>query len=272
MNYRTILLHLSSSPGGEERLRLACRLAQAHDAHLVGVAATTPTVVMPPNILGRTAVVPPEDVDSLAASFAEQASRSGLRSSESRTVVDGDPAAALCVQARYCDLVIVGQTDPHDPHGQDRPGLAEQMLLNAGRPLLVVPYAGSFPTLGERPLVAWDSSREAARAATDALPLLRRAAPVRVITFNARPSQRGHGAEPGADVALFLARHGLQVEVEQERTELDIGNALLSRAADHACDLIVTGGYGHSRLREIVLGGVTRTLLGHMTVPVLMSH
>jgi nucleotide-binding universal stress UspA family protein len=139
--------------------------------------------------------------------------------------------------------------------------------------VLVLPYIGPAASFGERAFVAWDASREAARAVNDALPLLRRAKQVGVLTVNPRPWPFGHGEEPGGDIGLHLARHGVKVEVQRiEAPDIDPGNAILSHLADRSADLLVMGAYGHSRLREFVLGGVTRTILGEMTVPVLMSH
>ena len=135
-----------------------------------------------------------------------------------------------------------------------------------------MPYTGTFQRFGEHVVVAWDASREAGRALIDALPLLRRARQVTVMVIDAEKNRR-HGAEPGADIGLFLARHGVKVQVLRESASpMDIGNFLLSRLADLDADLLVMGAYGHTRLREIVTGGVTRTLLESMTLPVLMSH
>ena len=137
----------------------------------------------------------------------------------------------------------------------------------------MIPYIGPAPTLGQRVTVAWDASREAARAVNDALPLLVRAQAVDVVTVNPSDSPFGHGEDPGADIALHLARHDIQVEVRRiETRDLDVANTVLSHIADRGSDLVVMGAYGHSRLRELVLGGVTRTILRDMTVPVLMAH
>ena len=122
-------------------------------------------------------------------------------------------------------------------------------------------------------MIAWDAGREAARAVSDALPLLKRAKAVEVAVFNAERRRREHGEQPGADVSLFLSRHGVKVTVAQQSgADFEVGAQVLSRAADTSADLIVMGAYGHSRVRELVLGGVTRTILESMTVPVLMSH
>ena len=153
------------------------------------------------------------------------------------------------------------------------PGFANEVLLACGRPVLFVPYAGRFAQVGKRVLIAWNASREAARAVGDALPLLARADTVDVVAFDPDSTASDHGEVPGADIGLFLARHGVKVSVaRQSGTGIDVGAQILSRAADNGSDLIVMGGYGHARLREFVLGGATRTLLESMTVLVLMSH
>src|SRR5206468_1617267 len=141
------------------------------------------------------------------------------------------------------------------------------------RPVLVLPYAGRFETVGRRVLVGWNARREAARAVHDALPLLRQAESVTVLAIDPVRGAHGHGEEPAADLALHLARHGLQVTARQtDSAGLDPADVLLNTAADEGADLIVVGGYGHSRVREVVLGGVTRRLLRTATVPVLISH
>ena len=150
--------------------------------------------------------------------------------------------------------------------------LRADIAKSSGRPVLVVPYAGSFASVGRRALVSWDAGTSATRALTASIPLLRRAEIVEVAVFNADPQTDVHGEQPGADIALYLARHGLKVDVIRQKTQVDIGNALLSLATDLGSDLVVMGGYGHSRFREILLGGVTRTVLESMTVPVLMAH
>jgi len=140
--------------------------------------------------------------------------------------------------------------------------------------VLVVPYAGKFERVDRHALVAWDGSRAAIRAVTDAVPLLRRSGKVTLAIFNPDSHGSAHGEQPGADMALYLARHGVNVEVLVQKTPdgLDVGNALLSLASDLGVDLMVMGAYGHMRWRELVLGGVTRTIMRTMTVPVLMAH
>jgi nucleotide-binding universal stress UspA family protein len=200
----------------------------------------------------------------------------GAEISYERRYSDDEPEAGLRLQARYADLLVLGQTDPADTLLPMLRQLPETLVLNGGRPVLLVPYAGADTgsRLDRHALVAWDGSSAATRAVTGALPLLRRTARVTVVVFNPTQAGGAHGEQPGADLALYLARHGVAVEVQQHTTGfgLDVGNALLSLAADYDADLLVAGAYGHLRWRELILGGVTRRLLQSTTLPVLMAH
>jgi nucleotide-binding universal stress UspA family protein len=182
---------------------------------------------------------------------------------------DADPA----LHARYADLTILGQLDPTaDAMAMTRPR-PERVALAGGRPILVIPYAGQYETVGRRVLVGWDASREATRAVADAMPLLAAAETVSVLAIDPQERSSAHGAMPGADISLHLARHGVKAAVERTVSAgVPPGDVLLSRAADLGADLLVIGAYGHSRARELLLGGVTRTVLQSMTLPVLMSH
>jgi nucleotide-binding universal stress UspA family protein len=171
--------------------------------------------------------------------------------------------------ARRFDLSIVAQAQP-DQAALD--GLiVEAALFDSGRPMLVVPYIQRNGLRLDRVLLCWDGSRSAARAAADALPFLRRAKVVEVVTVASEPAKSAE--MPGADIAQHLARHGVTVELKRIVTaETDVASTILSHAADSSADFLVMGGYGHSRLREFILGGATREILASMTVPVLMSH
>ena len=182
----------------------------------------------------------------------------------------------VTLHGRYADLTVIGQRNPESGGAVGgSPTALESLMFETGRPVLAVPYAGRFDAVGRRIMVAWSATRESARAVADALPLLKQADSV--VTFAVNP-RRGreegtHGDIPGADIAVHLARHDVKVEAQHTVTEdVSIGDMLLSRAADESVDLIVMGAYGHSRMRELVLGGVTRHLLAHMTVPVLLAH
>ncbi|HKC43493.1 MAG TPA: universal stress protein [Burkholderiales bacterium] len=277
MTYKTILVHVDSGKRCVTRLDIAAQLAQRFEAHLVGLHALT-VVRLPGYAAAEGGVVVREEQKRLATEYAKQAegvfrgamARAGLANAEWRASFD-DVLEAVTLNARYADLVVVGQPDPDEGSGVE-PDFAHRLVLAAGRPMLVVPYAGEFRTVGKRVLVAWNAGREATRAVTDAIPFLRTADEVTVTAV--RPGRTpGHGEVPGADIGLYLSRHGVRVKVAAiEATDIDAGNELLSRAADLSCDLIVMGAYGHSRVSELVLGGVTRTLFDSMTVPVLMSH
>ncbi|MBI2752132.1 MAG: universal stress protein [Betaproteobacteria bacterium] len=277
MSYKTILVHLDTDKRVAERLDLAIRLADTFDSHLVGLFALSapriPSYALAeagPVVVEVEARHRAEAARNAEAMFKSENARHG-RSAEWRAT-QRDALAAATLSARYADLVVIGQHEPGNSSGVT-PDFAEELVLSAGRPVLLVPYAGHFAQVGRRILVAWNAGQEAARAVTDALPLLTRASTVQVVAFNPAEAGADHGDIPGADIGLVLARHGVKVSVAQQQSEeVDIGNQLLSRAADIEADLIVMGAYGHSRVRELVLGGVTRTLLDTMTVPVLMSH
>jgi len=278
MPYKTILVHLDVGARTGARLDLACRLARRSDAHLVGLHALTEIrlpgyaalITSQKEEVGQyQAKMAAELREQSAALFAQRVAAAGLARSEFRAS-DADALQVVPLHARYADLVVAGQPDERDASGVE-PDFVERLLLAAGRPVLVVPYAGNFADAGKRALVAWNASREATRALTDAIPLLREAEAVHVIAFD--PSGGAHGAVPGADIGLYLARHGIKVTVSQHSApDVDVGNQLLSRAADLNVDLVVMGAWGHSRLQELVMGGVTQTILRSMTVPVLMSH
>jgi nucleotide-binding universal stress UspA family protein len=186
-------------------------------------------------------------------------------------LVEGNPPVTVALHARYADLVVVGQPNPDEP--QDSDAVTMTTVMTSGRPVLAIPFAGEFSVVGERVLVAWNASREAARALNDAMPLILGAKTVTVLAINPKRGVVGHGDVPAADISLHLARHGVKAEAAHTvARDIADGEALLSYAADLGVDLIVAGAYGHSRARELVFGGVTRTLLTEMTAPVLLSH
>ena len=279
MAYRDLLVHVDDGRSCAARVQAAVDLAVAHEAHLIGVyvvADPSPAAFVsgyvPPDLIDTLQQHARERADAALARFAEVAARNQI-SFETRVdrVLYTAVADALSTNARYADLAVLGQADPDEVETPSY--LPEEVTLGSGRPILVIPYIGPAPTLGQRVTVAWDASREAARAVNDALPLLVRAQAVDVVTVNPSDSPFGHGEDPGADIALHLARHDIQVEVRRiETRDLDVANTVLSHIADRGSDLVVMGAYGHSRLRELVLGGATRTILRDMTVPVLMAH
>lgn len=274
---KDILVHVDAGKTCGSRLQVAIGLARAHDAHLIGLYA------FPQNSLPGyvKAEIRQELLEALAAGheaaaaearkvFDDACKRAGIagewRSSNGR-VVD-----QLALHGRYADIVVVGQRDP-EVFGSELDQMPDRLILSVGRPVLVVPYVGTFPTVGKDILVAWDASRLATRAVNDALPFLKTAKKVHLLAVNPAGGHDGHGEIPCADIGLHLARHGVNAEASSIRAEdIAVGDAILSRAADFGVDMIVMGAYGHARWRELVLGGATHHILEHMTVPTLMSH
>lgn len=278
MSYKTILVHCDASPKASHRLGVAVELAQRHGAHLVGAFVQEP-FNSPAFIEGGIAMdtlfaaydkAASADREAAAAAFDKAVKGTHLSTEWRKT--DGYIEEDLAVQARYADLVVLGQADPESqiPTPADVP---ESVVLSSGRPVLVVPHIGAPAQIGKTVMLCWNASRESARAAADALPLLKAAQKVIVLVIDPHPSSDGHGAEPGADVATWLARHGVKVTVQRDvAADTQVGDVILSRAADFDADLLVMGLYGHSRVREMILGGASRTMLASMTVPVFIAH
>jgi len=276
MSYRTIVVHADRAANAEARIALAAAIASREEAHLVGAAMTG----MPRSMLAGRSYEgsgvfladylrrAEERVQQALEQFKAMADRLGVQTFEARSSND-DEYAGLCMQARYADLVVLGQA-AEDNEGSLLPDLPDYVLLNCGRPVLLVPRTGRFPTIGKRVMVAWNGSVEAAKAVTAALPLLRGAEQVTLAVLG--NSADTLGESPGADIALYLARHGVNVEVLRRPEAADPGKAILSLAADFNVDLLVMGAYGHSRFREMMLGGATRTILATASLPVLMAH
>ncbi len=279
MSYKTILVHCDASKSVAARLDKAIALAERHQAHLIGLHARPP--FEPPvydGSLGMDMFYKGHET-AIAASEAD-ASQAFAKAIKGRSIssqwrsVDGYADALLTLHARYADLTIVGQTDSEASTALPvPPDLPESLALATGRGTLVVPNVGAPETIGGNVMLCWNASRESARVASEALPLLKAASTVTVLIVEPRSTAKGHGAEPGADVATWLSRHGVKVTVQSDvAADADVGSVILSRAMEHGSDLIVMGIYGHSRLRELVLGGASRTVLANMTVPVLMAH
>jgi nucleotide-binding universal stress UspA family protein len=282
MSYKTIVVHVNESRHGADRVRLAADIAAQHEAHLTGVAISSLSGLVymtgldggAGEALASYLAFAKEGALTALTVFEGLAKQSGVVGIECRHVED-ETGASLCLEGRYCDLLVVGQNDPKETLMSQYADVQNYVLTHSPAPVLFVPYAGRFNTLGNRIVVAWDGSIEATRAIAGAMPFLTRAKIVQIVVFNANQNPRRHGEQPGADIALHLARHGVNAEVCEQTTadeSRDIGNALLSHLTDFDADLLVMGGFGHSRFREVMLGGVTRTMLKSMTVPVLMAH
>ncbi|MBN3752266.1 universal stress protein [Paraburkholderia sp. Tr-20389] len=279
MSYKSILVHLDTSTHARARLELALQLAHRFQARLTGVFSAYVPDSHALFIMAGTASYyveherqRQERCDELKRLFHAELTR--LEVDGQWISAQGYPNESMPPYARLADLVVAGQTDVDDPESFIAEQFVENLIMAAGRPVLLMPSSGSFTDCGKHVLIAWDGSREATRALHDAMPFLSHAANVTLLTVNADRDEPPGQRIPGADIALTLARHGAKVEVREVNVErfAPIGEVLLSQAADLGSDLIVMGAYAHTRLRELVMGGATRTLLRSMTVPVLFSH
>ncbi len=276
MSLKTILVHCDAGRGTATRLKIAVGLAERFDAHVIGLhvrqafeapAFSDAGPAMDSLYKTYEAVVKADEAVA-AAAFKNAVGKS--ISSEWR-VTDGYVEEAMVAHSRFADLVIVGQADPDNQPTGTPSDLAEEVVMASARPVLIVPHIGVGKALGKTVMLCWNGGREAVRAATGALPLLKAAD--KVIVLEIDPKKGADREEPGADVAQWLARHGVKVTVQRDTAaDSDIGGVILSRAADDDVDLIVMGIYGHSRMRELVLGGASRTLLASMTAPLLVAH
>jgi len=274
---KDIVVNLSVEPSRDIAGPYAISVADAFGAHLAAVAFSYDPII-PPTIMGG---VPASFIDEqraenekaakdAVARFDEAARRAGISfESRSMTASVAGGADTFGRIARRFDLSIVGQTEPDKVAPEEL--IVEGALFDSGRPVLVVPYIQKGGLKLDRVMVCWDGSRNATRAVADAMPLLHKAKAVDVVIV---ANDKGKDDElPGADIAQHLARYDLAVDLKRiVATDTDIANTLLSHAADTSADFIVMGGYGHSRLREFILGGATHGILASMTVPVLMSH
>lgn len=274
MSYKTILVHVDESARASERIKIAAAMAMAENAHLIGTAVTGTSRYL---IQERTLDTDPNlrrHLDALReraqrglVEFEECVRKLALDSYETR-LVDDEAGAGICLHARYADLVVIGQYDRDEVLPVVMQDFPQYVVLNCGRPVLLVPHAGQYDNIGHRVVIAWDGSLAAIRGVSGALPLLRRAQEINAVSFGDLDRD-----VPGVDeLQRYLGRHGVQLTLLQRAGTHQVGPALLALCRELESDLLVMGGYGHSRFREILLGGVTRTVLNEMDVPVLMTH
>jgi nucleotide-binding universal stress UspA family protein len=274
---KDIVVNLTGGAPQEFAADYAISLAKLFDAHIAGIGFIYEPVI-PGSVLGGipTDLIEAQREENTKAAkaatdrFAAAASQAGL-AAEVR-ILDASVAGAADLFgriARRFDVAVVGQARPKE--GASEELLIEGALFESGRPVVVVPYVQTRAVTLERVLVCWDGSRPATRAIADALPFLRLAKAIDIVAVS---GERGKGSElVGTNMARHLARHGLKVELKRVSAgDVDVPSAIRAHAAETGADFMVMGGYGHSRLREFILGGVTRTILTSSTIPVLMSH
>jgi len=274
---KDIVLNLSAKKSGSRAIEYAVSMASTLEAHIAGIAF----VYDPFDLVSHLGYIATDVVQEQWRDYKAEAQAALDRFSQlaSRAGVSAEPmmlrASFASVGdrfgeiARRFDLSVVDQVNPESNTTEG--AIIEGALFDSGRPVIIVPYVHRAPLKLDRVMISWDGSRPATRAIADSMPLLKRAEHVEVVIVG---NERGKQDEvEGADIGRHLARHGLNIGVQRiSHDKIDIADALLSHAADSNADLIVMGGYGHSRVREFVLGGVTQSTLHSMTVPVLMSH
>jgi nucleotide-binding universal stress UspA family protein len=272
-----LLVHLDGSPKSERRLNVARDIAQTHGAAVTALYAVTPALLVVPfapeagpgvaEALGR---LDEQRRAQARGVFDRSVAATGVRAAWAE-VQDYPIVAAFARQALYSDLLVLGQHDPGDAEGAGVPfDFAETVTAASGKPALILPYAGTPPAVGQTIVIAWKPTREAARAVSAAVPLLQRARRVHVLSWG-KEEEEVAGAR--LDLDGYLRLRGVEPTWHRESQEpAFMGDLLLSRAFDLDADLLVMGCYGHSRAREWVLGGTSRTILQSMTLPVLMAH
>ncbi|MGI9406712.1 MAG: universal stress protein [Hyphomicrobiaceae bacterium] len=279
MAYKTILAYLPAPDRVPDLMNVVIPMAEKQGAHVIGlhIMAEVPVyglVEMPmhTDLAAKQHAMRKSDAEQVRTAF-EKACKTTDVATEWRCedVIYPDFERVLSRQARLADLVVVSQkdNDPLDAWAD----LPTQLIMHSGRPVLMVPREGKFNGIGQKVIVAWNGSREAARAAFDALPLLKEADNVKIMVIDPTEDERKNTLSVGDDLALSLARHGVKAEATMDfAPDVTVPDELMSRASDYGSDLIVMGCYSHSRLREFIMGGATREIMNSMTVPVLMSH
>lgn len=262
--------------GEQKPARLAVDLAAKAGAHITGMAPVlepiTPAYLagpLPADILDQARKSAEETADKALATFNEVMRVQGVNGEASRFRFVEGAASGLVNRVRMSDLAVIGQDTPNSSE-PGRAAVIEALLFETGVPVMVVPYISKGTFDAKHLMVAWDGSVTASRAVHAALPLMKLAQKITVVIAD---NGKRYFGEPGADVALYLSRHGLTVSIDHiPAPSGDVAAALLNYVSDQGVDIAVMGGYGHSRFREFVVGGATRGMLEAMTVPVVMAH
>lgn len=274
---KDIIVNLSVTKNDSGVANYAASVAAALQAHLTGVAFIYDPIIpisdggyIPAEVIETQRADNEATAESAIKSFTAATDRAGI-SAEPLTLDSSLAGAAdqFARIARRFDLAIVGQGQPEVTSMEQI--VAETTLFGSGRPVIMVPYIQKAPFKIDNVMICWDGSRAAARAVADAIPILGKNGHIEIVSVLNEPGKQDE--IEGTDIGRHLARHGLKVDVHRiSGGDIDVGDALLSHAADSSTDFMVMGGYGHSRLREFVLGGVTRSILRSMTAPTLLSH
>jgi nucleotide-binding universal stress UspA family protein len=273
-----ILVVIGSAASVARRITPAAAIARRFSARLTGLYATgLPASTAYGNVSGwrqiAAAYIAAQRAEATRAEMAFRQELARCQLAGDWLYREADLTRGIADAARLYDLVVLGQADPAAEGDRLAALRPEEIVLDCGRPVLLVPLAGAFADIGRHALVAWNGGREATRALHDAMPLLRVAEAVTVIEIDRTASEAGETGLAAADIVAFLKRRGIKARSESAVSgDVSVPDLLLSRAADLAADVIVMGAYGRSRLSEYMLGGVSRSVFQRMTVPVLMAH
>ena len=280
MTVKTILVALNEVDQAEKLIKAAVTLGQKYQAHVIGMFVIPAAEIYPAVGMELSTQVYAghrqfyiDHSDGVKTQFENEMERQGLQSEwrmidiKSSLVADG-----VLHHAHQVDLIIAPQKQENSSAGMET-DFTERLIMESGRPVLVIPAFGDFAEIGNEVLVAWNGTKEAARAVFDALPLMADAKNVAIAWVDPKDDLERGEVLPGTELAVSLARHDLNVVTKALPTDgLPVGDALLNQANESGADLLVMGAYGHSRIREFVFGGATRSILETMTLPVLMSH
>lgn len=280
MSYKTILVSLNEVGRLDQLVGAAVSLARGTGAHVSGLYVVPAVQVYPsvgfeaaPQVFEGNRSFFKDNAARVKQAFEDAMRREGLAHDfhllDAKTPVIAEEVLAV---GRCADVIVVSATNPDEITGVER-DFVEQVIMSAGRPVIVLPHQGSASLSLDEIIVGWNGGREAARATFDALPLLKKASKVRIVWVDPQKEPALRGSIAGADIANTLARHGVKAEAQGYPTDgQDEGQALLRCADDTGAGLVVMGAYGHSRLAEFIFGGATRFVLTRMTRPILMSH
>jgi nucleotide-binding universal stress UspA family protein len=277
MSYKTILVHLNDTRRTEAMLEPVIQLATRYNSHVQGLhvdvimAAPPLSFTYATSDLGPAAAEDRTNGEAIAAIFTRMtATGACVAEWQQLKVPQGDLVSVVLEHGRTADLIVAGQVNP-DWDLSPVLDFPERLALESGRPVLVIPYVGRYPRIGRNVVIAWKSGRETTRAVFDALPLLKGAENVHVLEVVGRADEKSLGAD--TSIAASLARHGIKPTIRTSiAPDISVADEILSRLSDLDADLLIMGAYGHSRMRELVFGGVTRHIARHMTVPTLLSH
>jgi nucleotide-binding universal stress UspA family protein len=272
MAFKDILLHLDNSAGCPARIDLAINMALLHGARLKGIYVVTHSYYTPGPATGET-----EAVTRIEALFSEKASQAGISAEWHYVdwpVVGVGISEIIDIYAYYSDLVIVSQPDHGAQNSTTPVDLPERLGLGTGRPLLVVPYAGSFTVSGERVMIAWRAGRESSRIVNDAMSILEKARYISVVTVSTQGTNDEKAENDALRLCEYLACHGIAATHDQVLTSAGspVGDVLLNHACEQKMDMLAMGAFAPNRRGVFTLGPVARHLMNHMTMPVLISH